>query len=367
MSERRLRIGVDARPLSLPMTGITRYTWELLQRLVMSSNHEWYLYLSSPPVHPLPQGENVQVRQGSFAGGLGSQIFSQIVFPSWARRDRLDVYWSPRHHLPLRLPRNIRTLLTIHDLVWECYPETMSRSGLWAERLLMPSSLKRADAIVTVSEATRRDVCEFMPGISHRTSSIHSGLTKEQQPCPELLPDQQLPYFLFVGTLEPRKNLERLLQSFARAEIKATGVRLLIVGGEGWGNLELASLVYELKLEKRVTLVGRVDDETELASYYSHAIALVMPSLYEGFGLPLLEAMGQGTPVITSDRGAMAEVVGDGGVLVNPEDEKTIAHAMLTMMQAETRRQYAEQALQRSGQFDWDQTAQAILQQIEAL
>lgn len=359
-----LRIAVDARPLAFPMVGITRYTYELILRLVKSP-HEWFLYLDRPPLHELPVRSNLQLRIGPMNRTASSTLFAQLAFPRWARRDEIDVFWSPRHHLPLLLPAHVRKLLTIHDMVWRQYPETMSRGGRWVERILMPPAIRAADSIITVSQATRDDVLSWSPRSANKTRVIHPGLCLFESPAVSL-PGQTSRYFLFVGTLEPRKNLPRLLRAFARVAEQNAEITLVIVGDEGWGNEALAAQVKALQLEARVSLVGRAND-ARLVNYYRRATALLMPSLYEGFGLPLLEAMGHGVPVITANRGATAEVAGDAGLLVDPLDEVALADAMLALLDPQRRDTLAAKARLRASHFNWDDAAQAVLQELAKL
>ncbi len=356
-----LRIAVDARPLALPMVGITRYTFELLKRLIVDSPYEWFLYLDRPLAHALPDLPNVHIRAGRCRRSATSTVFAQWYFPRWAKQDKVDIFWSPRHHLPLLLPANIKTIVTIHDLVWHYYPETMSTLGRYLEKALMPPSVKRADKIISVSKATSISLAEVLsvdtqslqviPLASHFSTEHTSPAT-----------DSPKDYFLFVGTLEPRKNLQRLLQAFAAALAEDLSITTLkIVGGGGWGGIDIKELVQQYGLENHVQVLGRVDNQ-QLAQLYQQAYALVMPSLYEGFGLPLLEAMSFGVPVISSSVSSMPEVVGDGGILVDPMDVNEIADALLRI--ASDQLLYSElvtKANKQSSLFSWDIASAATL------
>jgi glycosyltransferase involved in cell wall biosynthesis len=359
-----LKIAVDARPLSQPVVGITRYTFELLQRLLVDSPHEWFLYLDRPSIHSLPDLPNVHIRAGNCQRNTTSTIFAQWFFPRWAKQDRVDVFWSPRHHLPLLLPKRIKSLLTVHDLVWKIYPETMSYLGRWLERALMPPSLARAQAVISVSQATQLDLQKFFPACSDKLTVVRSGLS--YTPATAKLDVEKGPYFLFVGTLEPRKNLPRLLGAFAQVVKTNDAISLVLVGGEGWGQQGLVEIIDELGLVDRVKLTARVSEQ-ELAGFYANARALVMPSLYEGFGLPLLEAMGHGVPVISSNFGAMKEIAGDAGLLVDPYSEQQLATAMIEMLTDEIHTDLSIKATARAALFDWDNSAKAVLEIIEQM
>ncbi len=343
------------------MVGITRYTHELLSRLVHSP-HQWFLYLDRKPIYPIPDLPNVHIRYGSIQGRALSTLFAQLIFPVWAKKDKVDVFWSPRHHLPLLLPRRIRKLLTVHDLVWKHYPETMSRLGRWVERLLMPPSLRLAHRIMTVSVSTQQDVEHYFPDCENKLSTIYPGLSfmsANDQSDPVTTP-----YFLFVGTLEPRKNLPRLIRAFASFAKHDQHYKLVIVGGQGWGGEQLRHNISDQGLSERVILMDHVNDQ-ELATIYANAAALVMPSLYEGFGLPLLEAMGHGVPVISSNVGAMAEVVTDAGLLIDPYSESALADAMQEILDSDKRQVLSQRALIRSADFCWDDSVAQVLTEIE--
>ena len=362
-----LRIGVDARPLALPMVGITRYTFELLQRLVTDSPHQWFLYLDRPVIHPLPDLPNVHIREGNCRRSATSSVFAQWFFPRWAKQDQVDIFWSPRHHLPLLLDSNIKTVVTIHDLVWHFYPETMSTLGRYLEKGLMPPSVRRADKVVTISQATARALVDVLgvdnqsvttiPLASYFTSSDIADANKTGKD-----------YFLFVGTLEPRKNLPRLLQAFANALDKGLSITALkIVGGRGWGGINIDDLAREYGIEANVELMGHVDSR-QLEMLYQQAYALLMPSLYEGFGLPLLESMSFGVPVISSSVSSMPEVVGEGGLLVDPCSVEAISDALLLL--ASDRELYdslSKRAIAQAKQFCWDNTAASTRSVIEAV
>ncbi|AOS97771.1 D-inositol 3-phosphate glycosyltransferase [Microbulbifer aggregans] len=356
------KIAIDARPLSSPTAGIGRYTRALVERLV-HHDYEWYLYSHRPLVDESGLGSNVSIRTGSVRADSLSTLFAQAVFPVWARKDGIELFWSPRHHLPLLLGGAVAKVLTVHDLVWRHFPETMSRPGLLLERLLMPASIQSASSVIAVSNSTAEELRDAYPQECHKVTTVLE--------APFLSPSQATSfgdYFLFLGTLEPRKNLQRLLEGYARycSRVRAP-LTLKICGAKGWGLPELERLLVQLGLEKKVELLGYLSDDA-LPGLYAGARALLMPSLYEGFGLPIVEAMSQGTPVLASRRGAMMEVAGDGGVLVDPESCEEIASALVTLSEdmslVET---LQEKASIRAGQFSWDNAAEQTLALFESL
>lgn len=354
-----MRIAVDARPLCVPTFGIGRYTKALLDRLIPQSRHDWFLYADRPLLVDYSSHANVTVRAFPSVNHVLSLPRTQFTFAHWAQQDRVDCFWSPRHHLPLLLPSSVRKVLTIHDLVWRHFPKTMLGRNLFVERLLMPPSVRKADAILCVSGATERDLVDVWPEVESR-STVTPLAADKLDVTPE-----PVRFFLFVGTLEPRKNLPRLLEAFALAREKGLkDCSLEIAGATGWAE-QLEPLLASNPARDHIHLLGRIDDAT-MHTKMASAIALCLPSLYEGFGLPALEAMQYGTPVIGGNISSIPEVVGEGGLLVDPQDVEAIANAMLKMANDQSFREAASNAARaQSAKFSWDQTAKQTLQILE--
>jgi glycosyltransferase involved in cell wall biosynthesis len=361
--ETALRIAVDARPLSIPLTGIVRYTEELLCRL-LATRHQWFLYSDRPLLSQLAIPDNVQIRTGHCRHRVMATLYPQWAYPRWAAQDHIDVFWSPRHHLPLALPDSVRTVVTLHDLVGFLAPETMTTMGRRLETWLTPRSIRKADAIIVDAASTLDDLDSVLGYGADKASVIPlaataaPGLADLPRPLAE-------DYFLFVGTLEPRKNLMRLLQAFSVQAPNMPGVQLVLAGAVGWGNQDLEQTLQQLGIAKQVTLTGRLD-EARLHSFYRYALALVLPSLYEGFGLPLVEAMQYGVPVITSNCSSMPEVAGEGGLLVDPRDVDSIGAAMLKLASDPLERQrLSAVASAQAACFCWDEAAKKTLAVLE--
>jgi len=357
-----VRIAVDARQLLPPLTGIGRYTLSLLEHMVAAGD-EWYLYSDRPlPVQTAAWADShgAVIRHGRAPRrGLTSLWHANVSFSRWARQDRIDVFWSPRHHLPAFLPRGMRTLLTIHDLVWQRYPASMPPANRLLERLLMGFSLRRADRVVTVSEFTAREIRHFYPGVSAAIAVVPSAGRSFSQITPAPL---AAPFFLFVGTGDPRKNLPRLLEAFAEAvQTGDLPHQLVVVGAAGWGLPDLQRRAAALGLSARLHFPGFVSD-AELAGYYQAASALLLPSLYEGFGLPVVEAMQFGVPVIVSDRASLPEVAGQAALLVDPESTSSIAKAISRLAtDPGLHKELSSSSRERGAVFSWEQAASATL------
>ena len=355
-----MRIGVDATLLSEPLAGIGRYTAELSRELVQLDG-EFLFYTPRPPVvSGWEEGRSI-LRSARFQGRIGKMLWSQTMLPYWAAQDRVDVFWGATHRLPRFLPSSIARVVTIHDLVWKYAGETMRPLSRWLERHLMPEAVRLADRIMADSQSTADALETEFPCARGKVRVVHLGVTLFGPPDTFVSLAAlgiNRPYFLFVGTLEPRKNLRRLLRAYASIPLHVRMNNLLVIaGGQGWGGVDVRALLVEHSLERDVLVVGYVSD-AQLATLYAHALFLAMPSLYEGFGLPLLEAMSFGVPVLTSDSSSLPEVAGDAGILVNPLDEHSIAAALVDLLNLDTlRNTLAAHAKANAERFSWKKAA----------
>lgn len=365
---RGYRIGVDARQLSTQVSGIGRYNAEVLSRLV-EMGHEWFLYSHRPLVLGDWDRPNVHVRTAGISHTYLRMLWSQTVMPWWASQDGLDLFWSPLHRLPLVMPPGLARVVTIHDLVWRHAGQTMRPLNRWLDQTLMPHAVRASDRVVAVSASTAADIEREMPFAAGRVRAIPLGAAELGEPGPkESLAALGLsgPYFLFVGTLEPRKNLGRLLEAWSRLPPGLGGGAVLAVaGGAGWGEVDVQAMVLRLGLQDRVRILGFVSDQ-QLATLYAHALFLAMPSLYEGFGLPLLEATSRGVPVLTSDIASMPEVAGEAGLLVSPLDVDSIARGLAQMLgEPKFLSELGGRALASAQRFSWDRSARRTMEVFE--
>lgn len=360
-----LKIGVDARLIGEPLTGIGRYTVELTRRLVEAPHH-WFLYAPRPPQDTMWHRHNVTLRAARLSSRVGRMVWSQTMLPRWARQDGIDLFWGATHRLPQWLPAQMARVVTIHDLVWRHAGETMRTTSRLLERMLMPQAVRLADRVVADSHSTAQALASEFPDAVERIRVVHLA----SPPLPPPGPRDTLAglgiagdYVLFVGTLEPRKNLVRLLHAYAMMPAEARDrAQLVVAGGNGWGGEDLAGTTGRLGLTNRVVLTGYVADAT-LSTLYAHALFLAMPSLYEGFGLPLLEAMALGTPVLTSSCSSMPEVAGDAGLLVNPLDMRSIEGGLSALVLDDgLRRGLAAKTRFTAARFSWDKAAKQMLE-----
>ena len=362
-----MRIGVDVRSLSEPIAGIGRYTLSLLEEMTTNSPHEWILYSHKPVLNGEWNQFNVTVRNLNLPRWIKGVyiIWLQFVLPFWLKQDRIELFWTPAHRLPKYMPSSIVKVVTIHDLVWKFAPETMKPLGRVLDSHLMPYAIKHADSIVASSISTANDIFDESPKAKDKTTVVYLGNSMAIKKKPELVATKEN-YLLFVGTLEPRKNLRRLLEAYS---LLSESIRnkhyLMIVGGKGWGTGNLELLIEQLNIQKFVKVLGYLSNQ-ELENIYNNAYLFVMPSLYEGFGLPLLEAMSFGVPVVTSNNSSMPEVVGDTAVLVDPKSIISIKCGIEEVLSDFNYRQKLSRAtLERSKLFSWDKASKQTIEVFE--
>jgi glycosyltransferase involved in cell wall biosynthesis len=357
-----MRIGIDARNLVSPLSGISRYIIETTRHLAALGG-EIYLYLpeSTPAQESLPPSVKLDI--STFRGALPRIVWGNVFLPKLLQRDKIDVFWGPAHRLPLISAPNIPTVVTIHDLVWHHAPSTMRLKGWLAERAFMGSAIRRATEIVAVSHTTREDICALYPATRDKISVVWPGCTRLPAPAvAAVYPGLSQPYMLFVGTLEPRKNLVNLLRAYALLpDAVRAGWQLVIAGGQGWKLDHLESIIAELNITQNVLLTGFVSD-AELGALYANAEFLVMPSFYEGFGLPIIEANAAGIPALTSCLSSMPEVGGDAALLVDPESPESISNGLKSMMTDKELYQTLSAATKtNAARFTWENSAKELV------
>jgi glycosyltransferase involved in cell wall biosynthesis len=365
-----MKIGVDARPLSYPLTGIGIYLRHVLDGIQRIDRQNEYYLISNAPIDYDIENPGWHRFEGNLKRKLLSTLWMQVTVPWYAAKMGLDLFWATRHHLPALLPPRIRTVVTVHDVVHRRHPGTMPLPNLLVDRALMALSLKRAAAVIAVSQATAADIREQFRISSARLYTIHHGISPlpaksdQSRGAESRLPEN---YFLFVGTLDPRKNFERIFRAFEILKPEGRGLHLVIVGAEGWKNHAFLKMVRNHPLRHHVHLEGYIPRD-RLLSYYQNSICLVFPSLYEGFGLPILEAMACGTPVLTSNGSSMSEVAGDAALLVNPYDTHGIAVAMDKLSRDQAlRKRLIHRGLERVVQFSWKKCAAETLNVLNSL
>jgi glycosyltransferase involved in cell wall biosynthesis len=277
--------------------------------------------------------------------------------------DGNDVLWAPNFFMPGRqLPFGRALVATVHDLAFSAMPETVAPETLRLLRTHLPTTLFRADRLIAVSDATAGELVERLAANRRRIHTIHEGLDPgfaSVQPPATSDPALPAPYLLFVSTLEPRKNIGGVLEAFELVAQSGYAGHLVLVGRWGWRTDAIRRALELSPVRERIVHLDYVE-RGDLPWLYRGADALLFPSWIEGFGLPLLEAMACGTPVVTSGRSAMAEVAGPAAVYVDPADPREIASGVRTLLaDPELRERLVRLGRERAARFSWDRAAAA--------
>lgn len=348
-----LKLALDGRNLTRSISGISRYISESV--VALSAENIQIDILHHQSVHPdfidYLNAQNITFHKTS----------TRFSFPRYIPT-KADVFWGPAHRFPLNFPKNIPAVTTIHDLVWKKFAYTMKKRTYLGEFLFFAQTLKRANKIICVSYSTANDLKQYFPNYANKIDVVYPGAHR-----PTYQPQHKgKPFALFVGTMEPRKNLNRLIDAFAGMPHKDQ-LDLVIVGGTGWGNINPEALIKQQKLSDHVRIIMHADD-TRINQLYADCRFLVMPSLYEGFGLPLVEAMKYGKPVLTSNTASMPEVAGKAGLLVNPNSTDAITKAMVELAtDQELYSHLSSAAIARADEFTWQKTSQYLFRCFQSL
>jgi glycosyltransferase involved in cell wall biosynthesis len=362
---RAIHIGVNAHLLSLAESyrsaGINWYIYNLLHHLPeVASDIEYTVFLSERRYTAAP-GIHLQVSKLPTSRPPVRILWEQALQPWAVRRAKLDLLHSPAFVGPV--VGACPLVVTVHDLSFLFFPQSFRALNRSYLRLFTRLSVRRAQRVLAVSESTKRDLVQYYGLSPAKVDVVHNGVDRAFRPLPADvvaafrrqagLPDR---FLLFVGTLEPRKNVVRLIEAYAR--LPKERPPLVLVGGKGWLYDQIFARVEALNLSNQVHFVGYVLAE-DLPLWYNAADLFVYPSLYEGFGLPPLEAMACGTAVITSTASSLPEVVGTAGQMVDPTDTQALATAMEQVLTArDVREQMQAAGLAQAQGFTWEQTAQ---------
>ncbi len=353
-------LGFDATTLVGRLSGVGYYTARLMQGLAGPAGEgivSRLIVLSNREVPLWPHDGNVEVHtSGRF--GVRS-VWMQLVLPWILRRLRPDLVHFTNYLAPLACP--VPYVVSIHDMTLSLLPDCHTAKKRLLTSTLVPSVARAARLVLTPSHSTRRDVVRLL-GLDParvRVVPYAPGPGFAPQPRqPERLAEVhglREPYFLYVGTLEPRKNLARALRAFSAIASALPDHRFVLAGQQGWNCADVLRAAEAAG--GRVLLLGYVPEE-DLPLLYAHATALVYPSLYEGFGLPVVEAMACGTPVITSRGSSLEEIAGEAALIVDPLDERALADAMLAVgSDGRLAASLRERGLQVSTRYDWSRTA----------
>jgi glycosyltransferase involved in cell wall biosynthesis len=357
-----MRIGVDAREIIKGRNGKGWYVFHVLSNILKIDKQNTYFLYSDSEID-LPDFANAQkiiLKE--------KDLLWHLAMPKRLKADKIDLYWAPTSPIVPALIK-IPTVFTIHDLTNLLFPQTHTLKGRIIEKIFLKTAIKKAKKIIAVSNATKNDVIKFFPKVQDKIQTTYLGFdqafrkTTPEECLSELKKRKLKPgYILFVGTLEPRKNVTTILEAYSKLGPDIQDAHPLVaVGSKGWKFGPIFEKVDELKLADKIKFLGYLTPE-ELAPIYNGASVFVLPSLYEGFGLPPLEAMACGAPVIVSNLSSLPEVVGEAGILVSPLDSDDLAKKITKILSDNVYRQkLSEKSLLQSKKFSWQKTAEETL------
>jgi glycosyltransferase involved in cell wall biosynthesis len=372
-----MKLAIDVSPAAHRRAGIGRYAQELVAALMaLDPGRELVAFFNDPATAhldpPLDRLPAVTCPWANKPWRLRVMLAYALHRPQDLLLPGIGLFHATDNLLP-RLG-GLRRVFTAHDLAFRHCPETHTPLNRWFLRLMLPRFLRHAEAVIAVSASTKRDVVRLYGLPESKVTVVHEAVTERFRPASIEaqvtvrrrygLPER---FVLFVGTLEPRKNLVTLLQAYHALRDRGLAQRLVAVGARGWRDSAFHAQLRSLGLEDDVVLPGYVPDE-DLPAIYSAADLFAFPSLREGFGLPVLEAMACGVPVVTSNVSALPEVVGDAGLLVSPRDVPALAAAIERVL-ADPHLQQALRAkgMARAAFFSWDRAARETLAVYESV
>lgn len=372
-----MKIAINTRFL-LPrqLEGIGWFTHETAKRWVQHHPEHEFVFIFDRPYDPaFIFGDNVKpvVIFPPARHPLLFYWWYQWSLPRVLKRERVDAFVSPDGFLSLRT--KVPTLMVLHDIAWKHFDNHVHYTALKYYEHYVPKFVAHANRIATVSQYSKQDMVEQFGVSPHKVDVVYNGSHERYQPLDatsiQAIREQYSqgqPYFLYVGSIHPRKNVERLLQAFDQFKTQTQSpLKMLVVGRAMGKGSPLHELLPTLKHREDIIFLGYLETDI-LPQVVAAAYALTYVSLFEGFGIPLLEALYCDVPSITADRTSMPEVVGDAGLLANPEDIQDIANQMTRLWQeAGLRQKLIEKGRVQRQRFSWDQTANSLWQSLERM
>jgi glycosyltransferase involved in cell wall biosynthesis len=371
-----MKIGFDLDSLTLRSGGIGRYGVNLINHiaklLLNETENEMFVFFHKSFDRSLLDKHKHLNFVERYTRVKSNVLRKAIFLPFSIRGLKMDLFHGVDHiGIPfLYKSKTCQYVVTIHDLITRIFPRTFPIKQRLVQNTLLPFILSKADKISVDSLSTKNDVMKFYPKYAEKIKVIYEGVEPRFYPRTkdeviEILEKYKIhfKYFLFLGTLEPRKNIVRLIEAFIK--LKREGnvePKLVITGRKGWLYKEILEKIQQSSLSQDIVFTGFVDDE-DLPYLYSGAEMFLYPSLYEGFGLPVLEAMACGTPVITSNLSSLPEVAGEAGILIDPLKVEEIFLAMEKLSKdKELREELQKKGLERAKLFSWKRAAKETLE-----
>lgn len=364
-------IGIDGNEANVTKrVGISEYAYQLLSQFanLKPEGIKFVIYLKDKPMSHLPK-ENANWKYKVFGP---KKLWTQWRLPLdlYLNPTRPDVFFSPTHYAPRFSP--VPTVVSVMDLSYVFFPELFNSSDLYQLRNWTRYSVRNAKKVLTISNSSKNDIIKKYRLSEKKVIVTHLGIKNTVSLTPHVYGMNQLQakyhisdnFILFVGTLQPRKNITRLIEAFSKIEHK-NNLQLVVIGKKGWLYEEILEAPKTFGVSDKVKFLHTVSDE-ELNEFYKYAIFYILPSLYEGFGLPVLEAMKHNCPVITSNISSLPEAGGGAALYVDPENVDDIAKKMTKLLNDEKlRKELIEKGKEQVKKFSWEKTAKETLKVLE--
>jgi len=368
-----VNVGILSWIIDRQRTGVDNYLYGTLEKMIKMGKSENITLIH----HKKSEDPVYQHCKDVLIPHVPLNLTCYIGMPYAVKKANVDVLHFPAHwhtqSLAFFLNRNVKKILTIHDLIPLLYPDSYSPNLARKWNTSLKLIVNRVDHVIAVSQKTRDDCIKYLKIPPENITVIPNGFNDAFQHLQNIEEVKKYikttynldDYILFAGRIEARKNLTTLIKAFYQLKKSGLNHKLAIIGGKGWKHEEVLHEIQRLNLQHEVIFPGYVPDE-DLVKFYNAADLFVYPSLYEGFGLPPLEAMASGIPVITSNTSSLPEVVDDAGIMVDPLDVEALTEAMFKVLgDKNLQRKLAEKGLSRSKEFSWDKTAQKTWQVYE--
>ncbi len=368
---RRMRVGINISKVLDVHTGVGRFTNNLCKSISkIGSTCDYFLYTTSE-IYRLSGIDHkaIHVKKAGIVTRNNTLriLWEQIVLPFYSLDDRLDLFHYTDHASSI-LQRRHPFIITVHDIAFIRFPHLFNKSRQIYKKYIFEKSISKADVIIVPSNSTKKDILHYCGIKSSKVKIVNYGVERRFRPIGDVEAyrlENSLPLkmILNIGTLEPRKNVISLIRAFKKLKVKGLkDYKLVIVGDKGWLYNRIFKEIESSNMRNEVLFPGIIKDD-DLPMLYNCADIFVYPSLYEGFGLPILEAMACGIPVITSNTSSLPEVVGEAGIMVGPTDINSLCEAMYNVLtNNELRQHLSSKGLERSKLFSWEDTARKILE-----
>lgn len=359
-------IGIDGNEANVDRkVGISEYAFQLLVRFSKNPEHDFRIYLKSPPNDQMPNQGN----KWHYRLVYPKKFWTQFGLPIdlYTHKPKPSVFFSPTHYAPRFSP--VPTVVSIMDLSFLYFPELFRKEDLYQLVNWTRYSVKKAAAVITISESSKNDIIKEYKIPAEKIHVVYLGIKESAETKTQKMEELSKKYgvknrfVLFVGTLQPRKNITKLIESLSL--IKDKNVDLVVIGKKGWLYEDILAAPEKYGVSDRVKFLDFVPDE-DLTSFYKHAECYVLPSLYEGFGLPVLEAMKYGCPVLTSNISSLPEAGGDAALYFDPKNAEDIAKSIDKVLKDKNlRSDMIKKGYAQVKKFSWDKSAEEVLSVLE--